>query len=324
MLNGANEIGPHQDHALKSVKGDSAPLPLRAPARVVARTAFALILVVLATWVAFDFLPALGWAVILALTTWPLYVRYAALISDRRSSLIAPLTFTVLIGMLLFVPIALAMHGMARESADIVRWITQLRDTGIAVPSWVSQLPVAGEHAVEWWRRNLSDPHAAGTWFPDAESAAEWTQALGGQLLHRLFMFFIALIALFALLRNGLWIGQRTLETADRILGDPGERLATKMVEAVRGTVNGTVVVAVAEGLLIGAGYVAAGIPNPLMFTLLTMAFAMVPLGAWIAFTAAAFLLLFKGGSGWAAAGVVGWGATVMTCWSIAQARSPR
>ena len=66
-------------------------------------------------------------------------------------------------------------------------------------------------------------------------------------------------------------------------MGDPGERLATKMVEAVRGTVNGTVVVAVAEGLLIGAGYVAAGVPNPLMFTLLTMAFAMVPLGAWIA-----------------------------------------
>ena len=31
-----------------------------------------------------------------------------------------------------------------------------------------------------------------------------------------------------------------------------------------------------------------------------------------IAFTAAAFLLLFEGGSGWAAAGVVGWGATVM------------
>jgi hypothetical protein len=53
------------------------------------------------------------------------------------------------------------------------------------------------------------------------------------------------------------------------------ERLASKLVEAVRGTVNGTVVVAVAEGLLIGVGYIAAGVPNPLLFTLLTMAFAM-------------------------------------------------
>ena len=39
------------------------------------------------------------------------------------------------------------------------------------------------------------------------------------------------------------------MDTADRILGDPGEHLASKMVCTVRGTVNGTVLVAVAEGL---------------------------------------------------------------------------
>jgi predicted PurR-regulated permease PerM len=298
--------------ALKSVKGDPAPLPLHAPARVVARTALAIILVILSAWIAFDFLPALGWAVILAIATWPLYVRFARLMPDRRSPVIAPLTFTVLTGMLVFVPAALAIHGMARESADIVHWITQLRDTGIAVPDWVAQLPIAGEHAVNWWRNNLSDPQAAIAWFPDGESVAGWMKAIGGQLLHRVLMFFVALIALFVLLRNGAWMGERFLETADRILGDPGERLASKLVEAVRGTLNGTVVVAVAESLLIGVGYIAAGVPNPLMFTVLTMAFAMVPLGAWIAFTAAALLLVFKGGSEWAAAGVVGWGAAVM------------
>ena len=298
--------------ALKSVKGGPAPLPLHAPARVVARTALAIILVVLSAWIAFDFLPALGWAVILAIATWPLYVRFARLMPDRRSPVIAPLTFTVLTGMLVFVPAALAIHGMARESADIVHWITQLRDTGIAVPDWMAQLPIAGEHAVNWWRNNLSDPQAASAWFPDGESAAGWMKAIGGQLLHRVLMFFVALMALFVLLRNGAWMGERFLEMADRILGDPGERLASKLVEAVRGTLNGTVVVAVAEGLLIGVGYIAAGVPNPLMFTVLTMAFAMVPLGAWIAFTAAALLLVFKGGSEWAAAGVVGWGAAVM------------
>ena len=292
--------------ALKSVKGGPAPLPLHAPARVVARTALTIILIVLAAWIAFDFLPALGWAVVLAIATWPLYVRFARLMPDRRSPVIAPLTFTVLTGMLLFVPAALAIHGMARES------VTQLRETGIAVPDWVAHLPVAGEHAVNWWRINLSDPQAASAWFPDGESAAGWMKAIGGQLLHRVLMFFVALMALFVLLRNGAWMGERFLETADRILGDPGEQLASKLVDAVRGTVNGTVVVAVAEGLLIGVGYIAVGVPNPLLFTLLTMAFAMVPLGAWIAFTAAALLLVFKGGSEWAAVGVVGWGAAVM------------
>ena len=61
---------------------------------------------------------------------------------------------------------------------------------------------------------------------------------------------FFCLIALFGFLRHGAWISDRLLDTADRILGDPGERLASKMVGAVRGTVNGTVLVAFAEGLL--------------------------------------------------------------------------
>jgi predicted PurR-regulated permease PerM len=143
-------------------------------------------------------------------------------------------------------------------------------------------------------------------------SAIEWGKALGGQLLHRLLLFFIALLALFVLLRHGAWIGGRVLEAADRLLGDPGERLASKMVDGVRGTVTGTVVVGVAEGLLIGMADVMAGVPNPVLYTLLTIGFAMIPLGAWLAFSAAALLLVLKGDRGLAAAGVVVWGATVM------------
>ena len=84
------------------------------------------------------------------------------------------------------------------------------------------------------------------------------------------------------------------------------------MADAARGTVTGTVVIAVAEGLLIGAAYVMAGVPNPMLYTLLTIGFAMIPLGAWVAFCTAALLLVFKGGSGLAAVAVVVWGAAVM------------
>ena len=124
-------------------------------------------------------------------------------------------------------------------------------------------------------------------------------------------MFFVALIALFIMLRNGRSIASSFLTTADRLFGDPGEGLVEKMADAVRGTVNGTVVVAVAEGLLIGVAYVAAGVPNPLLFTVFTIAFAMLPFGAWAAFTAAALTLGIGGGSGLAAA-VFAWGAVVM------------
>jgi len=75
---------------------------------------------------------------------------------------------------------------------------------------------------------------------------------------------------------------------------------------------NGTIVVAVAEGLLIGVAYGLASVPNAIVFTFLTIAFAMLPFGAWAAFSAAAATLLLAGGSGWAALAVFSWGAAVM------------
>ena len=52
--------------------------------------------------------------------------------------------------------------------------------------------------------------------------------------------------------------------------------------------------------------------PNAVFYTILTTAFAMLPFGAWLAFTVAAVVLISGGGSGIAAAGVFCWGAIVM------------
>jgi predicted PurR-regulated permease PerM len=146
----------------------------------------------------------------------------------------------------------------------------------------------------------------------NADNASEFFKTFGGQLLHRLFLLLFSLLTLFFLLRNGRVLASRFFDTCDRLVGDPGEGLVEKMVDATRGTVNGTVLVAVGEGLLIGVGFLVAGVPNPVLFTILTTAFAMLPFGAWLAFTTAALVLVSSGGSGFAAVAVFCWGAIVM------------
>jgi predicted PurR-regulated permease PerM len=133
-----------------------------------------------------------------------------------------------------------------------------------------------------------------------------------GEIANRLLLALLTFMALFLLLRDGEWIAGRALAVVDRALGDPGDRLAAKLVEAARGALNGTVVVALGEGALVGLGYVLAGVPHAILFGALTAAFAMLPLGAWVAFGAAALTLLAAGGPAAAAVGVVGWGAAVM------------
>ncbi len=292
----------------------SAPLAIDDAGRRRARVALALALVLLALWVAQDFLAPLAWAGVIAVTIWPAYRRFTARMPGARTKVWAPLMFTLLVGIVLFIPVALALHQAAQESQAIAQYVTHVRQSGIPAPPWLAQLPL-GEHATHWWSANLSNPRGVTALLggePDKESSATLSRALGVQALHRLFLFFIALAALFALLRDGAWIGNRVLDAADHLFGQPGERLASRTVETVQGTVNGTVAVAVMEGLLIGAAYVIAGVPNPLLFSLVTMAFAMVPLGAWVVFSAAALLLVLQGGSPLAAAGVFGFGAVVM------------
>ena len=132
-----------------------APLPSNPQARMVARTALTIALVALALWVAADFLPAVGWAAIIAITAWPLYVRCMPYLGETRSPILAPLIFTMLIAGIVFVPLALAAHQIARQGDATFAWITQSRESGIAVPPWVAQLPIAAEMVRHGGNRTL-------------------------------------------------------------------------------------------------------------------------------------------------------------------------
>lgn len=297
----------------RSERAERKPLPLGASARMNARVVLALVLVGLALWTAAGFLPSLIWATILAVSLWPLYIAFARRLTAGPSTL-AAMIFAVGVAFVLIAPMALAAYQVAQQGDVLIGWLRKARENGIDVPDWIGRLPIAAESMAQWWRANLSDPKAATAWLQtvNADDASGLFRTLGGQLLHRLFMLFFALLVLFVLLCNGGSVARRFVETCDRLFGEPGEGLVERTVDAIRGTVNGTVLVAVGEGLLIGVGYLVAQVPNAVMFTILTTAFAMLPFGAWLAFTTAALVLLSGGGSGIAATCVFFWGAIVM------------
>ncbi|WP_063921339.1 AI-2E family transporter [Bradyrhizobium sp. DOA1] len=278
-----------------------------------ARVVLALVLVALALWTAAGFMTALIWAAILAVALWPLYINFASRFGSGPTTLTAIL-FTLIVALVLMAPMSLAVYQIAQQSDALMSWLKKAGESGIEVPEWVARLPVVAESLQQWWRTNLSDPKAASALLKsiNADNASDLFRTLGGQLIHRLFMLFFSMLTLFVLLRHGRMIASRFLETSDRLFGEAGEGLVEKMVIATRGTVNGTVLVAAGEGLLIGVGYLIAGVPNAIVFTILTTAFAMIPFGAWLAFTAAALVLVSGGGSGFAAAGVFCWGAIIM------------
>jgi predicted PurR-regulated permease PerM len=63
----------------------------------------------------------------------------------------------------------------------------------------------------------------------------------------------------------------------------------------VRATVNGLVLVGLAEGVLLGIGYQFAGLPSAVLWAAVTGVLAIIPFGAPLAFCAAAGLLAYQG-----------------------------
>jgi predicted PurR-regulated permease PerM len=151
--------------------------PIESRARLSAQITFAVLLVLLALWVASDFLTALLWATVIAITSWPIYTRFAALINKDHSSVLAPSLFTLLTRLVLIVPIALTVHQIVQGSDAFVHWVTQLRQDEIPVPSWIAQLPVAGEYLERWWQANLSNPRTMVGWLRgvNLESVTAWS-----------------------------------------------------------------------------------------------------------------------------------------------------
>ena len=145
-----------------------------------------------------------------------------------------------------------------------------------------------------------------------AYSVFAWTRSVGGEVARELGLFLITLVSLVSLLTHGNLIRTDASAAAARTFGPFGGEFLERMIGAVRGAVNGTVLVSFGEGAIIGVGYFVVGIPQPLLFTTFTMLLALVPFGAWLVFGLASLILI---GSGQLLAGALlfAFGVTVMT-----------
>jgi predicted PurR-regulated permease PerM len=264
-------------------------------------------------WIARDFLLELAWAVTLAVALWPLYRQAARRQKRKGFRILLPLGFTLGTGLILMLPLVIVAVEAARDSQAALQWVTQAQKNGVAAPSWLPHLPMLGPRLASWWQAHLANPSGASRMLGsiNAGSVASWTGAVAAQVASRSWFFVVTLLALFLILRDAERLAANAVGTARRFYGEFGERFVDRVGEAVRAAVNGTVLVAIGEGTLIGLGYAVTNVPRPVLFTVATIAFAMLPFGAWAAFGVASAVLIVQGHAA-AAVGLFLFGAGVM------------
>ena len=278
-----------------------------------ARLVLALALLLLGLWTLKAFLPALAWAAILAVATGPLYRRARRHLPAGGHDVLLPALFTAAAALLVLIPLGVAAIQLAREARVVYGLLEDARQHGVGMPAWLPSLPAFGSQAAAWWRENLADPAGYADTLGRLNHASlyGYTRQLGGQLVHRGAVFGFTLLALFFLYRDGERVGAQMLRASGRAFGPHGERIGRQMIASVHGTVDGLVLVGLAEGVLIGIAYWIAGVPHPTLFGAATAIAATVPFVAPVVISLAGLLLL-SAGSVTAAIAVVAFGFAVV------------
>ena len=270
---------------------------LSARRQSVARLVLAIGLVLLGVWIIHGFFEALAWAGIIAIAISPLYARIEARWPRLKRLALLPALTTAVVALVVLVPVALGLFRAIAEAQDVARWFATARENGIPVPAWLYQVPFGRDAAVSWWQAHLATPEGAHAQFArfDNQSLMYHGRMIWWSVLHRSVTFFFMLLALFFVLRDSEMLIAQFRNAGQRLFGPSGERIGRQVVQSVRGTIDGLVLVGIGEGAVMAVAYVAFGVPHPILLGVATAVAAMIPFGAALMYIVAAAELVMLG-----------------------------
>ncbi|RUW87653.1 AI-2E family transporter [Mesorhizobium sp. M7A.F.Ca.US.010.02.1.1] len=252
---------------------------------------------------ALPFLPALTWALVLAIVLLPAHLKVEAKTRNRNlAALISVSVAAVAVGL----PLIFVAQQLVREAANGANYLEEII-RGWNPDGFVSDYPRLAGVAV--WIKDRLDP---------AGSVAAFAQWLTGQStsllrgsINQVVMFVLTFYLLFYFLRDReralRWVESlsplRPLETA---------YVLSRFAETVHATLIGTVFVAAVQGALGGLMFWWLGLATPVFWGLVMGLLAIVPvLGAFVIWVPAAVYLSLEGA--WARAAMLTiWGGVIV------------
>ena len=246
---------------------------------VLIRAALIAVLAVLCYIVFAPFLALMAWAIILAVTLYPLHRSLARRVGGKQG---LAATLVVLGGLLLIVmPTALLMNSFGSSIHDLVQAV-QHNTLDIPAPrEGVKDWPIAGHKIYGIWSQAHTDlPGLVGSLQPKigelARKGLSTVASIGLDMLQFLASFIVAGVLMAygeAGSRGSRAIFERII---DRERGEPFARLCTATIRAVA---QGVIGIAFVQAILVGLALLLAGVPwaGVLAVITLVLSIAQVP-----------------------------------------------
>jgi predicted PurR-regulated permease PerM len=242
------------------------------------------------------FLGALVWATTLVIATWPLMLKLQAALGGRRGLAVTLMTLALLL--IVVLPLSAAIGAIVVNSDRIMALVVAVPDFHFpAAPSWLADIPLVGEAAVEQWAKvaghdaaeiaRLATPYIGTitSWFVGAAGSA------GGMIVHLLLTIAIAAV----LYATGETAAKWCRRFGRRLAGSRGEEVVVLAGQATRGVALGVVVTAIAQSLVAGAGLALAGVPRAGILTAIILMLCIAQLGPVLVLVPAVIWLFATG-----------------------------
>lgn len=252
------------------------------------------------------------WAAIIAYITWPLYHSVQKLCGPRPT-----LSATIMISMVVLVvgiPLTFAIFMLQHEGRNLFYELQRQVFSGhLDVPQFIRDLPIIGKEVTRTLKEINTDPNSivqnVSGWF---QSHLNYGRLVLSEISKNIFKLCFAVMSLFFFYRDGQTILNQVSKALEMVIGPRIHHYLDTISETTRAVVYGVGLTAIAQALLAGLSYFVAGVPNPMVLTIVTFIFALIPFGPPVAYSAVS-LWLFSQGQTIEAIGVMVWGVCVVS-----------
>ena len=252
------------------------------------------------------------WAAIIAYITWPLYHSVQKLCGPRPT-----LSATLMISMVVLVvgiPLTFAIFMLQHEGRNLFYELQKQVFSGhLDVPQFIRDLPIIGKEVTRTLKEINTDPNSIiqniSGWF---QSHLNYGRLVLSEISKNIFKLCFAVMSLFFFYRDGQTILNQVSKALEMVIGPRIHHYLDTISETTRAVVYGVGLTAIAQALLAGLSYFVAGVPNPMVLTIVTFIFALIPFGPPVAYSAVS-LWLFSQGQTIEAIGVMAWGVCVVS-----------
>ena len=252
------------------------------------------------------------WAAIIAYITWPLFHSVQKLCGPRPT-----LSATIMISMVVLVvgiPLTFAIFMLQHEGRNLFYELQRQVFSGhLDVPQFIRDLPIIGKEVTRTLKEINTDPNSivqnVSGWF---QSHLNYGRLVLSEISKNIFKLCFAVMSLFFFYRDGQTILNQVSKALEMVIGPRIHHYLDTISETTRAVVYGVGLTAIAQALLAGLSYFVAGVPNPMVLTIVTFIFALIPFGPPVAYSAVS-LWLFSQGQTIEAIGVMVWGVCVVS-----------